>query len=67
MRIFTSSWFEPLPADIQKIGISRGTPRGYPPGYKRMLELAPGPWFKTASVPEYRRLFFDLLSGLDPR
>ncbi|RUV37441.1 hypothetical protein [Mesorhizobium sp. M7A.F.Ca.MR.148.00.0.0] len=66
MRIFTSSWFHPLPSTIQKIGVSRGTPRGYPAGYRKMPELAPGPWFKTASERDYKQLYFDALARLDP-
>ena len=43
MKIYTSSWFTNLPDTIQKIGVSRGTPRGYKAGYRKMPELAPGP------------------------
>lgn len=67
MRIYTSSWFTNLPPDIQKIGVSRGTPRGYAAGYRKMPELAPGSWFQTASVRDYKQLFFENLSRLDPR
>lgn len=67
MRIYTSSWFTRLPDTIQKIGVSRGTPRGYPAGFRKMPELAPGEWFKTASVREYRQLFLDGLARLDPQ
>lgn len=66
MRIFTSSWFTPLPPDIQKIGVSRGTPRGYAAGYRKMPELAPGSWFQTASLRDYKQMFFDGLARLDP-
>jgi hypothetical protein len=64
MRIYTSSWFQPLPDTIQKIGISRGYPRGYPAGYRRMMELAPGTWFNSVSPAEYHRLFMEQLSKL---
>ena len=67
MQIYTSSWFTALPATIQKIGISRGTPRGYPPGYRRMPELAPGPWFNSVSPEEYHRRFMAQLAQLDAR
>ncbi|PBB96719.1 MULTISPECIES: hypothetical protein [unclassified Mesorhizobium] len=66
MRIFTSSWFTKLPPEIQKIGVSRGTPRGYPAGYRKMPELAPGEWFKTASEREYKQLYFEGLDRLNP-
>ncbi|MEX0684042.1 MAG: hypothetical protein WD472_11400 [Dehalococcoidia bacterium] len=65
MKVWTSSWFTDLPVTIQKIGISRGTPRGYPAGYRKMPELAPGAWFKTASPAEYHDLFMDHLARLD--
>ncbi|BCH11978.1 hypothetical protein MesoLj131c_62360 [Mesorhizobium sp. 131-3-5] len=65
MRIFTSSWFHPLPSTIQKIGVSRGTPRGYAAGYRKMPELAPGPWFKTASERDYKQLYFEILAKLN--
>lgn len=67
MNIFTSSWFTPLPLEIQKIGISRGTPRGYAAGYRKMPELAPGPWFNSVNVREYKQRFFAILDDLDPR
>jgi hypothetical protein len=65
MQIFTSSWFTTLPPTIQKIGISRGTPRGYPAGYRRMPELAPGPWFNSVTPAEYHRLYMAQLAALD--
>jgi len=67
MKIYTSSWSTTLPPAIQKIGISRGTPRGYPAGYRRMPELAPGPWFNSVSPGEYHRLFMAQLAALDAR
>ena len=57
MPLFTSSWFAPLPENHVQIGVSRGVTRGFPPGYRVMRELAPGPWFKNVSVSEYRRRF----------
>lgn len=66
MKIWTSSWFVSLPDTIQKIGISRGTPRGYPAGYRKMPELAPGPWFNSVSPEEYDRRFMAQLAALDP-
>lgn len=65
-KIYTSSWFHPLPETIQKIGISRGTPRGYPAGYRKMPELMPGSWFKSVSPEEYHRRFMAQLAALDP-
>jgi hypothetical protein len=67
MKIYTSSWATKLPFGMQKIGISRGTPRGYPAGYRRMPELAPGPWFNSVSPAEYHRLFMAQLAALDAK
>lgn len=33
-RIFTASWFTPLPTGHLRVGISRGVPRGLPAGYR---------------------------------
>jgi Protein of unknown function, DUF488 len=65
VRIFTSSWFHPLPSNIQKVGISRGVPRRQPAGFRMMSELAPGPWFNSVGPAEYRRLYLDQLAALD--
>lgn len=67
MRIYTSGWFVTLPPEIQKIGVSRGTPRGYPAGFRKMMELAPGPYFKTATVTQYKQLYFEGLRRLSPQ
>lgn len=68
MNIYTSCWYTTLPPEIQKIGVSRGTPRGYPAGYRKMMKLAPGPWFRSVSVAAYRQLYFDdIIVRLDPR
>lgn len=68
LTITTSSWFTPLPDDHLRIGISRGTPRGMPAGYRRYTALQPGPWFRTASVDEYRRRYVaEVLDRLDPQ
>ncbi len=64
-RIYTSSWHTALPPHIQKIGISRSTPRGYPAGYRVMRELAPGPWFNSVSPEEYHTRFMAQLEALD--
>lgn len=66
MRIFTSSWFTPLPGGILKAGISRGTPRGYPAGYRKLPELAPGPWFNSVTPEKYHSLYMSQLARLDP-
>lgn len=66
-RILTSSWFTPLPAGCLKIGISRGTPRGMPAGYRRYPKLAPDRWFNSVSPAEYQQRYFDeILGKLDP-
>lgn len=65
MKIWTSSWFTALPPSIQKVGISRGTPRGYPAGYRKLTDLAPGPWFNSVSPLEYHRRYMEQLGRLD--
>jgi hypothetical protein len=64
--IITASWFTPLPTDCLRIGISRSAPRRTAAGYRMERRLAPGPWFSTASTPDYLRLFAAILAGLDP-
>jgi hypothetical protein len=66
MQIFTSSWSALLPASIARIGISRGTPRGSPGGYRMLPALAPGPWFKSVDKDRYRALYMAQLAELDP-
>jgi hypothetical protein len=64
----TASWFTKLPADHQRIGTSRGTPRGQPAGFRIYRKLAPGPWFNSVSVAEYDRLYqAEILGKLDAR
>jgi uncharacterized protein DUF488 len=69
MRIFTASWFTPLPDTIQRIGISRGTPRqGAGRGYRLLRELAPGSWFLSATPREYVVRYYDeILKEIQPR
>ncbi|MTD93124.1 hypothetical protein GIW81_02110 [Hyphomicrobium sp. xq] len=66
-RILTSSWYVALPEDHLRVGISRGTPRGMPAGYRRYPKLAPGPWFSSVSPEEYRKRYqAEVLDQLDP-
>ena len=63
----TSSWYVRLPENYCRIGISRGTPRGQPAGYKMFRQLAPGPWFKSVDATEFRdRYQTEILDRLDP-
>lgn len=65
--IKTACWFDKLPDDHQRIGISRGTPRGVGPGYRTYRKLAPGPWFHSVDPEEYYRLYkAEILSPLNP-
>lgn len=65
--ILTSSWFTKLPDDHLKFGISRGTPRGTPAGYRKYMKLAPGSWFNKVSPQEYQKRFqVEMLDQLDP-
>lgn len=51
-----------------RVSISRSAPRRAPAGYRVYRKLAPGPWFRSVSDDEYRRLFLaEILSPLDPQ
>jgi hypothetical protein len=64
----TASWFTKLPDDHKRIGISRGTPRRLPAGYRIYRALAPGPWFNSVGIDEYYHLCrTEILGPLDPR
>jgi hypothetical protein len=68
MILKTSSWFQPLPPDHLRVGISRGVPRRFPAGYRRYTKLNPGPWFNSVSAEEYIRLYAaEILAPLDPQ
>ncbi len=47
-----------------RISIARFAPKGHrdPPRYGA---LAPGPWFKSVTVEDYRRRYAEQLAGLD--
>jgi hypothetical protein len=61
----TSSWSTRLPAAFARIGISRGPPRSQS-GYRMYRPLAPGSYFKSVPVPEYRERYMADLAKLDP-
>lgn len=63
--ILTSSWFTPLPPSYLRIGVSRSVPRGYPPGYRRLRDLEPGPWFNSVPPDEFHRRYMAQLDRLD--
>jgi hypothetical protein len=66
LKIYTSSWRAQLPDSIQKVGISRGTPRGYPAGYRMLSAFKPGPWFKSVPPTEYViRYYEEILQRAD--
>lgn len=57
--------FTQLPPQFTLISIARGAPhrlREIP----ALRELAPGEWFKSVDVDEYRRRYLDQLARLDP-
>ncbi|MGE5510367.1 MAG: hypothetical protein ACM31O_03835 [Bacteroidota bacterium] len=62
----TSSWFAKLDeTKFCRIGISRGTPRGQPGGYRMYRNLAPGPWFLSCKTPrEYMIRYQDEILGI---
>lgn len=64
--MLTASWFAPLPDGYVRIGISRGVPRRQPAGYRLFKVLAPGDWFRSVDVLEYRRRYQQILDQLDP-
>ena len=65
-EICTASWRTKLPANIVRIGVSRGVPRSAS-GYRRYRQLEPGSWFRTSSATEYvARYRAEILSRLDP-
>jgi hypothetical protein len=61
----TSSWSTQLPDGFARIGISRGTPRGQS-GYRLYRPLAPGPWFNSVTLSQFRLLYMAQLATLDP-
>ena len=66
--IKTASWATKLPDDHLRVGISRGTPRRLPAGYRIYRALAPGPWFNNVGIKEYYKLYrTEILGCLDPR
>ena len=66
MIIKTACWFAPIPQDHIRIGISRGTPRSFPAGYRKYAALCPGPWFNKVTPAEYLKLYGELLEQLNP-
>ena len=63
--MFTSSFYQFKGAG--RIGISRGTPRGVPAGFRKYAPLAPGDWFHdTTDHAEFRDRYFAQLDKLDP-
>lgn len=63
--LVTAAWHTRLPPEVARISISRGPPRGQR-GYRRLTELAPGPWFATADEQEYIARYSAQLAALDP-
>ena len=60
----TASFFEY--AGPGRISIARFPPRGTLAGFRVYRALAPGPWFKSVSEPEYRTRYAAQLAELDP-
>lgn len=65
--ICTSSWFASLPPDHQRIGISRGSPRGGISGFRMYRKLQPGPWFNSCKTDQefVERYNTEVLGRLD--
>jgi hypothetical protein len=49
-----------------RISIARGA-RFVAPGFKVYRPLAPGRWFNSVEIEEYRELYAKILAGLDPQ
>jgi hypothetical protein len=64
-QIRTASWGAKLRDPADRIGISRGTPRGAS-GYRRLRALEPGNWFRSASPARFLELYSEILDRLDP-
>ncbi len=64
MQIYTSSWFETLPQNIFRIGVSRRQPR-YKPKISEYPALAPGPWFNSVDHLAFCDLYAQQLRALD--
>lgn len=47
-----------------RVSIARFPPRGTPAGFRIYKPLAPGPWFNSVELPEYRKLYFAQLATL---
>jgi len=68
ITIKTASWFQPLPDDHLRIGISRGVPRRMAGGFRIYKTLAPGAWFNSVSIERYDELYrTEILDRLDPQ
>jgi hypothetical protein len=66
--IYTSNWGTALPNNFKRIGISRGTPRHGPGGYRVYRPLQPGEWWADcASNEEFRQRYFTILGRLNPQ
>lgn len=66
--IFTATWFAPIPDDHIRIGVSRGSPRGFAAGYRKFKALFPGAWFNKVEPAEYlKRYDEEILAPLDPQ
>ncbi|WP_256750739.1 hypothetical protein [Mesorhizobium sp. Mes31] len=66
MKIVTSSFFTKLAPQFARISIARRAPKA-DHDVPAVRELAPGPWFRTATVDEYADLYVTQLAALDPR
>ncbi len=66
--IMTSSWFHKLdPATYQRIGVSRGVPRGQAAGFRKYTKLNPGALFNSVTPDRYLELYnAEILAPLDP-
>ncbi|MFH7241760.1 MAG: hypothetical protein ACHWZW_02815 [Spirulina sp.] len=63
--MLTSYYGKTPPATPGAICISRSQPRWANGKYPSYRALAPGPWYRSASVEEYIPLYMEILQGLD--
>ena len=63
--MFTASYYTFKGAG--RVGISRGTPRGVPAGFRKYAPLAPSDYvWETEDQAEYRKRYLAQLAKLDP-
>jgi hypothetical protein len=63
----TGCWFGQIPDDHVRIGISRGTPRGFSTEHRLYRKLNPGEWFNGSAAEHVKRYHAEILCKLNAR